>query len=42
MWILGLIALAAVVFYAYSIRGSIKVANKASCGSCPHNKENHD
>jgi len=36
MWILALVVLAAVVFYGYSIRDSIKVAPKAGCGSCPH------
>lgn len=41
MWILGLIALAAIVFYAYSIRDSIKVVPKSGCGSCP-NKTNED
>lgn len=35
MWFLALAVLAAVVFYAYSIRGDIKV-QKPGCGSCPH------
>lgn len=37
---LGLVILAAVVFYAYSIRDSIKVA-KPGCSSCPH-RNNED
>lgn len=41
MWLLGLAALAAIVFYMYSIRNSIKIAQKPSCGSCPH-KINED
>ena len=41
MWMLALAVLAAVVFYAYTIRGDIKVASKGGCGSCPHrNNEN--
>ncbi len=36
MWILALAVLAAVVFYAYSIRGDIKIAPKPGCSSCPH------
>lgn len=36
MWILGLALLAAVVLYAYSIRGDIKVVSKPGCSSCPH------
>lgn len=36
MWMIALAILAAVVFYAYSISGSIKVAGKTGCGSCPH------
>lgn len=41
MWYLALAVLAAVVFYAYTIRGDIKVAQKGGCGSCPHrNNEN--
>ena len=40
MWVLALAILAAVVFYAYSVKDSIKVA-KPGCGSCPHrNNEN--
>ena len=41
MMILALVVLAAVVFYAYSIRNTIKVAPKSGCGSCPH-KINED
>jgi hypothetical protein len=33
---LGLVLLAAVVLYAYSIRGDIKVAPKSGCNSCPN------
>ena len=41
MWYLALAVLAAIVFYAYTIRGDIKVAQKSGCGSCPHrNNEN--
>ena len=37
MWILAIAVLAAVVFYAYTIRGDIKIASpKAGCSSCPH------
>ena len=39
MWMLALTLLAAVVFYAYSIRGQIKVASAAGCSSCPQNRE---
>lgn len=35
MWILALVLLAGIVFYAYSIQGNIKVS-KPGCGSCPH------
>lgn len=42
MWLLGLAILAAVVFYAYSIRGSIKVAGKSGCSSCPHKQNEHE
>ncbi len=31
-----LAVLAAVLFYGYSIRNTIRVAPKAGCGSCPH------
>lgn len=41
MWVFGLILLAAVAFYAYSIRNSIKVATKPGCSSCPH-RNNED
>ena len=40
MWMIAVVALAAIVFYAYSIRNSIKIAPKAGCGSCPKNNEN--
>lgn len=35
MWLLILAIIAAGLFYAYSIRDTIKVA-KPSCSSCPH------
>jgi len=38
MWILALALLAAAVFYAYTIRGDIKVAPKPGCSTCPHAK----
>jgi hypothetical protein len=39
MWMIALALLAAVVFYAYTIRGDIKVASpKPGCSSCPHAK----
>lgn len=43
MWMLaGLVALAAIVFYAYTVQGSIKIApSKAGCNSCP-NKVNEN
>jgi hypothetical protein len=40
MWILGLVILAAIVLYAYSIKDSIKVS-KPGCSSCPH-KQNQE
>lgn len=45
MWMIAaLVALAAVVFYAYTVQGSIKIAPpKAGCNSCPHaQKEKYD
>jgi hypothetical protein len=39
MWWLMLALLAAAAFYAYNIRGDIKIAPKAGCGSCPKNNE---
>ena len=45
MWMFAaLVLLGAVVFYAYTIRGSIKIAPpKAGCGSCPNaQKEKYD
>jgi hypothetical protein len=41
MWLFGLAILAAVIFYAYSIRDSIKVVPKSGCSSCPH-RNNED
>jgi len=38
MWMIALAVLAAVVLYAYSIRGDIKVVPKSGCNSCPHSK----
>lgn len=35
MWLIGLAMLAGVIFYMYSIRGSIKIATKSGCSSCP-------
>lgn len=41
MWMIMLALLAAAIFYAYSIRGDIKIAPKVGgCGSCPKNNEN--
>jgi len=34
--------LAAAVFYAYSVRDSIKVAPKSGCSSCPHKQNEHE
>lgn len=40
MWLLMLALVAAAVFYAYNIRGDIKIAPKSGgCGSCPKNNE---
>lgn len=36
MWMIILAIVAAALFYAYSIRDSIKVASKSGCSSCPH------
>lgn len=36
MWILALALVVAIVFYAYTIQGDIKIAPKAGCSSCPH------
>lgn len=41
MWVLLLALLAGAVFYAYTIRGSIQVAPRAGCSSCPH-RNNED
>ena len=41
MWILMIALLAAAVFYAYSIKDSIKVQTKPGCSSCPH-RNNED
>lgn len=38
MWMIGLAILVAIVFYAYSIRGDIKVVPKSGCNSCPHSQ----
>lgn len=41
MWLVMLALLAAAIFYAYTIRGDIKIAPKSGgCVSCPKNNEN--
>lgn len=39
MWLLGLLALLAVIVYAYNIKGDIKVGGKG-CNTCPYAKQN--
>lgn len=41
MWMLGLIALLAVVLYAYSVKDGIKVTGGKGCNTCP-NKANNE
>ena len=40
MWILGLLALFAVVVYMYGIKNDIKVAKQGGCNTCPYAKQN--
>jgi len=42
MWVIMLVALAAIVFYAYSIKDSIKVQTKPGCSSCPHKQNEYE